>query len=103
MDKHSEIDGFVVDNFAEPVFGIQCGPGVLKNVHDPKLCAGHNCVIHNPSDHHMRDWPLNWRSDTRLMERICEHGVGHPDLDDVEYWASVDQGWKGIHGCDGCC
>jgi hypothetical protein len=30
------------------------------------------------------------------MERICDHGVGHPDPD--EFMADV---W--VHGCDGCC
>jgi hypothetical protein len=30
------------------------------------------------------------------MERICPHGVGHPDPDDV---FATDT----VHGCDGCC
>lgn len=29
------------------------------------------------------------------MERICPHGVGHPDPDDT----NPDT----VHGCDGCC
>jgi hypothetical protein len=41
------------------------------------------------------------------MERVCEHGVGHPDPDHVSHirrvkgddYANVDA----IHGCDGCC
>jgi hypothetical protein len=54
----------------------------------------------------MRDWPLNWRADTGVMERICEHGVGHPDPDHLDYARSLDatraEG-QAIHGCDGCC
>lgn len=77
---------------------------VLHNVHSPTLCEDRPCWIHNPSDHHMRDWPLvireNWR-----VERKCEHGIGHPDPDDVWFWMNVRglDSYVGIHGCDGCC
>jgi hypothetical protein len=64
-------------------------------VHPKTKCKGQNCCIHNPSDHHMRDWPQNWRGDRNLMERICPHGIGHPDPDDP----NPDK----VHGCDGCC
>lgn len=67
----------------------------MWSVHAPDLCAGEHCTIHNRSDHHMRGWPQNWRSDRGLMERICPHGVGHPDPDEI----STDT----THGCDGCC
>lgn len=96
-------DGFRVDNIAEPVYGIQVGPGWVLDVHPPSQCAGRPCVVHAPSDHHMREWPTNWRADTRVMERICPHGVGHPDPDDVAYLASVGRDWAAVHGCDGCC
>jgi hypothetical protein len=66
--------------------------------HDKDKCSGRACVIHNPSDHHMRDWLLNWRDDIKVMERICEHGVGHPDPDHLAYVKG-----PGMHGCDGCC
>ena len=68
-------------------------------VHSREKCAGEFCCIHNPSDHHMREWPQNWRGDRGLMERICPHGIGHPDPDDP---ATKTQ-YGGIHGCDGCC
>tara|TARA_R110000787_G_scaffold16774_5_gene52582 strand:+ start:3125 stop:3385 length:261 start_codon:yes stop_codon:yes gene_type:complete len=67
----------------------------IYNIHPRAKCKGPNCVIHNPSDHHMRDWPLHWREDRGIFERICPHGVGHPDPDDI----SIDT----THGCDGCC
>ena len=78
----------------------------LANVHSPGACAGRNCVIHNPSDHHMRGWPTNWRHGgfgdimPPHMERMCEHGVGHPDPDDLAFHGSAA---IGVHGCDGCC
>ena len=37
------------------------------------------------------------REDGRV-ERVCEHGVGHP-IGHVEEWKE----WMGVHGCDGCC
>lgn len=71
----------------------------LANVHPPERCAGQACVIHNPSDHHMRSWPLVWRG---KMERICPHGIGHPDPDESAYLKSMGYG-GGVHGCDRCC
>lgn len=80
---------------------------VIPWVHLQSQCEGRGlpCVIHDPSDHHMVLWPLNWRADTHVMERVCPHGVGHPDPDHIAYVRSLDQGmdWQTIHGCDGCC
>jgi hypothetical protein len=68
----------------------------LEGVHLEASCKGLYCTIHRQSDHHMREWPQHWRSDRRLMERICpEHGVGHPDPDEI----NPDT----LHGCCGCC
>lgn len=96
----------------------------LVNVHPELACAGRDCVIHNPTDHHMRSWPLHWRNDRGLFERICTHGVGHPDPDQFAYWRAAAEKWRpplnadilddpyppsnpfdgmGVHGCDGCC
>jgi hypothetical protein len=84
------------------------GPDVeAPGFHRPIFCEGEDCPIHHPSQHHMRDWPLNWRGDRQLAERICPHGIGHPDPDHMarverfrgESWATAD----GVHGCDGCC
>lgn len=79
--------------------------------HTPEVCAGHNCPYHNPSDHRMVDWPKNFRYDRfsyGLVERLCPHGIGHPDPDSVGWLESLDverqrQGTWGVHGCDGCC
>lgn len=68
----------------------------LFNLHDATACAGQPCVIHNPSEHSMRAFPTHWRGDIGIMERICPHGVGHPDPDDRPLVSTV-------HGCDGCC
>ena len=35
-------------------------------------------------------------SDGHFTERLCPHGIGHPDPDDT-------RAAKRIHGCDGCC
>lgn len=35
-----------------------------------------------------------------LVEDICRHGVGHPNLT----WLSKQTNkYAGVHGCDGCC
>jgi hypothetical protein len=77
--------------------------GQVIYVHNKKDCKGNYCVVHNPSDHHMRDWPLHWRDDRKIFERICPHGIGHPDPDDMAYKKSIGHPDEGIHGCDGCC
>lgn len=58
----------------------------LNNVHDVALCSGRPCVVHNPTDHHMRGFRLLWRNDRAIFERICPHGIGHPDPDQYAYW-----------------
>lgn len=92
-----------IGSASEQVWGRQVGDATLVNVHPPNRCEGHPCVVHHPSEHHMRGWQLNWRGDRDLMERLCPHGVGHPDPDDMTYQRSIGQGWQGVHGCDGCC
>ena len=72
---------------------------IITNVHPKKACRGEYCCIHNPSKHHMSDWMQVWRDDKGAMERICKHGIGHPDPDDPYYAKGVN----GMHGCDGCC
>lgn len=76
-------------------------------VHDTTTCAGQTCCIHNPTAHHMVDWPQLWRADRYLMERTCTHGIGHPDPDHMAHIkATRGEGlaWgQGVHGCDGCC
>lgn len=76
----------------------------LVNVHSPIDCAGRHCCIHNPSDHPLKDAPMNWRSDKGIMERVCKHGVGHDDPDDLAYRRMYGLGdVSGTHGCCGCC
>ena len=74
-------------------------------IHEDENCEGRGCSIHHPSDHHMKDWPRHYRFDRQLMERICEHGVGHPDPDDIRYQYEVLGASQtiSVHGCCGCC
>jgi hypothetical protein len=67
----------------------------LVGVHEQWQCMRNYCTIHKPSDHSMRRYKQLWRNDTKVMERVCEHGVGHPDPDEINP--------DGMHGCDGCC
>lgn len=75
----------------------------LVNVHPIEACTGRTCVVHSPTFHHMRRWPLHWRDDRTMFERICPHGIGHPDPDQFDYWRDTGQDAQGVHGCDGCC
>lgn len=69
-------------------------PTVLKGIHLSSECAGRTCLVHNPTDHHMRHWPLLWDSNQQLFLRLCRHGYAHPDPDG---WGSKE------HPDDGCC
>lgn len=73
---------------------------IWVHCHDKNKCYDDICSLHNRTPHHMRDWPQNWREDRTIMERICSHGIGHPDPDDFKIVRFLD---KGEHGCDGCC
>lgn len=104
----SDYDLTSLDHAAEPTLGAQLpGPHVLRT-HPETRCAGEWCVVHNPSDHHMRSWPLNWRGDRGLIERICPaHGVGHPDPDHLAFTEQIRGARaaevESVHGCCGCC
>lgn len=78
------------------------GSTELFNVHDQKVCAGRPCVIHNQSDHHMRDWPLEWSNERRWAERCCPHFQWHPDPDDRVWRENMERNAL-VHPCDGCC
>jgi len=78
-------------------------------VHGTSQCQGRACPFHNPTDHRMNEWPKHVRWDRcALVERICSHGIGHPDPDSLE-WVNeyrTQKRWDrddGTHGCDGCC
>ena len=78
--------------------------------HTRTQCAGEHCPIHNPSQHHMREWPITIRL-SGLTERICQHDCGHPDPDSLT-WINNMITKRGdnpkryaldVHGCCGCC
>ena len=79
----------------------------MRNTHDEKDCKSFACCIHSPSDHHMRKFPMNWRNDRKMMERICECGIGHPDPDHLAFVARTfgesNAVTEGVHGCCGHC
>lgn len=76
--------------------------GVLWFVHSRYQCRV-PCTFHRPSKHHMNLWPIVVR-ETTLVERICKHGVGHPDPDSLRYLERKHpRGMWGVHGCCGCC
>jgi hypothetical protein len=74
------------------------GTGQQLHTHGLSGCLGPPCPIHSPSPKAEAIGSTHWRWDRGIMERLCEHGVGHPDPDDYV----VRQG-DGVHGCDGCC
>ncbi len=76
---------------------------ILTNVHPIGVCSERVCVMHSPTKHHMSDWEPIYRRDRNIFERLCEHGTGHPDPDQFEYWEKNNMEFEAVHGCDGCC
>lgn len=87
--------------------------GETLKTHRKDACTGPPCVIHSPSDHPLKGAPLFWRPERMLMERVCEHGVHHPDPDDRSHWERrigddpISRGFLDLRieheDCDGCC
>ena len=65
-------------------------------------CDRYGCMVHNPDLEwvgNRENWPYSPRGDGR-MERICPHGIGHPDPDTAEYLERTFYGtWMWVHGC----
>jgi hypothetical protein len=78
--------------------------GTEWHIHNAEACADHPCAFHNPSEHHMKAWPLDMNaSKDLLVERICRHGTRHPDPDSV---AHLSGGWDreiGNYEAHECC
>jgi hypothetical protein len=85
---------------------VKVSPKQSIYMHTRRDCDG-PCPVHSPSNHHMRGFLLFWRDDRKIFERICSHGVGHPDPDMLafllETGGSKVMQRESIHGCDGCC
>jgi hypothetical protein len=75
----------------------------VVGIHSKQSCLG-PCPFHSPSKHHMIRWEKNIRYDRGcLVERICKHGIGHPDPDSLKWINKIGLKDSGVHGCDGCC
>ena len=87
-------------DIAEPTYGMQVGKRRLQ-IHSKSACKGEFCPFHNPSNHKMKDWPMNIRLDNRaLIERLCPKcGCGHPDPDSLAYFERRGVKYMGVHGC----
>ena len=82
------------------------GGELLDGVHPQSVCQGNGprpCPIHNLTDHSMRRYRQHFRMDNGLMERICLHGIGHPDPDALPFFEERGIKAMDVHGCDGCC
>lgn len=81
--------------------------GVLTNVHEQSECDGRDrwwgCWLHDPRPHSLDRAPVRWRSDRRIAERVCSHGVGHPDPQEIIRCREVEQRDVETHACCGCC
>ncbi|GAA4363023.1 hypothetical protein GCM10023146_01940 [Nocardioides caricicola] len=79
--------------------------GVMTSVHTSDQCAGraYGCWVHEVLSHALSDAPVVFRDDKGTAERICEHGIGHPDPQDAAYWWHEHGRDITPHGCDGCC
>jgi hypothetical protein len=87
---------------------ITTGTGQSLIVHNrDEMCDVLGCAIHNPTEGVHSEWPTHWRGDRGIMERLCAHGVGHPDPDGIAFIRRTKgdeiADAEAVHGCDGCC
>lgn len=78
------------------------GP-VVVGVHSELDCHGMPCVVHSPTQHHMRGWDLRFRRKRGIFERLCPHGFAHPDPDQFPHWRASGALHQAMHSCCGCC
>lgn len=75
--------------------------------HGPESCGGRACPFHAPSRHHMVAWPIAMpiTVDDLVIERVCPHGILHPDPDSLDLAEIFDPTVKVLyqHPCCGCC
>ena len=83
----------------DPIITLEHTTKFFVWMHSSDSCAGEYCTIHNRSNHSMRAFPQKWRGDKNMMERVCPHGIGHPDPDEINLHLPS----RKVHGCDGCC
>lgn len=100
-------DGFFDEN--ENTYYTGTGQ-ILAGCHQWEEACEDGCVIHKQLDHPMKGQRTHWRGDRQMMERICRHGIGHPDPFQVKYWQRTltpeQVAVEMVHGCCGdkeCC
>jgi hypothetical protein len=101
--RRKHLAGLIRRLHGKPAWGEYAitGTGQVLTIHTRAACVG-PCAFHKPSRHPLRTAPIHWRG--HVVERICSHGVGHPDPDDLTWREHENPGESpGIHGCDGCC
>lgn len=98
---------WTVESVAVAPYGAVVAGPLEVTTHSVFDCLGPNCVVHNPSNHPLKDAPITLRADKGgVVERICEHGTGHPDPDDMWFRRThlgEDLLVLTAHGCCGCC
>lgn len=60
---------------------------IVTGVHPQSWCSG-SCVVHSPSQHWMREYPLSFDLQKKAFVRTCKHGMDHQDPDERTYWTS---------------
>jgi hypothetical protein len=81
------------------------GGYILKNLHAERLCSarGGLCIIHRLTTGHTSTWPLTYRIDRGIFERHCRHGIGHPAVEQLDFWRLTGNDNQAVHGCCGVC
>ena len=94
----------IVDYYTDRLGCIIKGPAELVDTHLEGECAGEYCVIHNPSDHKMREWKTCWRADRGIVERLCpECGRFVMDPDCEAFLLATGQYLSEAHTLDCVC
>lgn len=77
---------------------------MLQYVHSKKSCEGEFCVIHKPSDHPLRAWPLMLKpqivgKSNPMFVRQCSCEELHLDPDEVTFFKLDYENCNCLCGC----
>lgn len=61
---------------------------IVRGIHPVRWCSG-VCVVHRPSNHFMREFPLAFDLESKCFYRTCSHGEVHQDPDERTYWTRM--------------
>jgi hypothetical protein len=76
--------------------------GRVLTHHNGNVCFGQYCPLHNPSDHSLREYPLDWDAKAGVMVRVLPDGGTEIDPDEYRLHSPEKYLYRNAAKCKGC-